>query len=190
MNWTNVTSVVIALAALLVSLCSFIVAFRAFRLAQKQDDRKRPSLVPSLLNGYVQFRETQKVRVYAFLLSVSNPSDSNNSLAKLELHISYRTPAQTLVTAQVPSSQSRGDAYAELPEFSSLSTPARLDAHQTLTGWAVFRVSEAILKDTIIERYSVALFDSHNIKTSVEPIMVQEYIRETVPPLWENPSPQ
>lgn len=134
--------------------------------------------------------KAKRFEVYAFLLSISNPSDSNNALAKVELHITYETPAHTFVTAQILSSQTRGDAFAELHNFQLLSAPARLDAHQTLTGWILFRVSDAILNGAVVDSYSIVLFDSHQIKTSVEPIMVQEYIRDTVPPLRENPAPQ
>ena len=52
-NWTNVASLAIAFIALLASFGSFAVSFRAFRLSQRQDDRKKPALVPSFLNGYV-----------------------------------------------------------------------------------------------------------------------------------------
>ena len=155
-SWINIASLAVAVIALLLSFCSFIVSFRAFRLAQRQDNRRQPSLVSSLLNGYVQFLE--ETRVYAFLLSISNISDSNNALAKIELHVGYERSTGTLVTAHIPASQSRGDALAKLSDFVTLPTPARLDAHQTLTGWVIFRVSEEILKDARIEGYSVVIF--------------------------------
>jgi hypothetical protein len=189
-NWINVAGLAIALIALTVSFCSFLVSLKAFRLSQKQEARKKPILVPSILNSYVQYLEIEKARVYAFLLSISNPSDSNNALAKAELHITYETSAQALVTAQIPSSLTIGEAYAELQDFSLLSMPTRLDAHQTLTGWIVFRVVEEILSDAIVDGYKVALFDSHQTQTDVEPIMIQEYVREVIPPVRENSAPQ
>lgn len=188
-NWMNVVGLAVGLIALIVSFCSFLVSLKAFRLSQKQDARRKPVLVPSILNGYLEFSETEKSRVYAFLLSISNPSDSDNALAKAELHITYKTPAQALVTAQIPSSPTRGEAYAELLDFSVLPTPTRLDAHQTLTGWIIFRVAEAILAGAVVEGYTIALFDSHQTQTNVEPIMVQEYVRD-VPPLRKNSTPQ
>ena len=178
----------VASTALLVSLSSFIVSFRAFRLAQRQDDRRRPSLVPSLLNGYVQFRK--EGRAYAFLLSISNTSDSNNAVAKIELHLTYKRSTGEPLTVQLPASHSREDAFIDLTEFTPLATPARLDAHQTLVGWSLFRVSKAILEDAKVEAYSVALFDSHDVKATVEPIMIQELISETVSPVREDSAPQ
>jgi hypothetical protein len=189
-NWINVAGLAIALIALTVSFCSFLVSLKAFRLSQKQEARKKPILVPSILNSYVQYLEIENARVYAFLLSISNPSDSNNALAKAELHITYETSAQALVTAQIPSSLTRGEAYAELQDFSLLSMPTRLDAHQTLTGWIVFRVVEEILSDAIVDGYKIALFDSHQTQTDVEPIMVQEYVRDVIPTIRENSAPQ
>jgi hypothetical protein len=189
-NWMNVVGLAVGLIALIVSFCSFLVSLKAFRLSQKQDARKRPVLVPSILNGYLQFSETEKSRVYAFLLSISNPSDSNNALARAELHITYNTPTQALVIAQIPSSPTRGEAYAEFRDFSVLSTPTRLDAHQTLTGWMIFQVAEAILSGAVVDGYTIALFDSHQTQTNVEPIMVQEYVSDVIPPLRKNSAPQ
>jgi hypothetical protein len=189
-TWVDMASLAIPLLALSVSVLSLFVSYRAFRLSSKQEERKRPLLVPSLLNAYVQFCEEEKVRVYAFQLSISNPSDSNNAIANLDLQITYGTPAQAEVTVRLPSSPSRGKAFAALPKFHSLSPPVRLDAHQTVIGWATFLAPEAIIRNAKIEGYTVALFDSHGVEASVESIMVQEYVNEALPPLRKDPSPQ
>ncbi|MCP4316488.1 MAG: hypothetical protein GY789_10845 [Hyphomicrobiales bacterium] len=164
----------IALGALLVSLLSFSVAFAAFRLAKRQDERKRPVLVPYLMNGYVQSSKDKKDRVYSFLLSINNPSDSDNALAAMELHITYKITTETQVTTRLRSSSSVEDVPMPPSEYRIISTPARVDAHQTLTGWSMFRAPAAILEGAAIESYKVALFDTHGIEASITPIMVQE----------------
>lgn len=189
-NSINLISLMLAAIAVLISFGSLVVSFLAFRLSQRQDDRRRPSLVPSFLNGYVQFCDEDKVRLYAFLLSISNPSDSNNALARAELHVTYKTLSGQPVTVQIPSSQVVGNGFSELEDFRLVVMPARLDAHQTITGWILFRISESILSESEINCYSILLVDSHQIRTSVEPIMIQEYISGIVPSVRKNSAPR
>lgn len=169
--------------AALVSIGSLLVSFKALRLAEQQDVRKRPVLVVSLLNAYVQFEERDKARNYAFLISISNRSDSDNAVAQLDLYITYKTLAQAVITARAPSEKITSGTFLELAASSLLTPPIRIDAHQTITGWATFRIAEPILRDATIEEYIVSAIDSHNITTSVGAIMVQEYTREAISPL-------
>ena len=74
---------------------------RALRLAEQQEERRRPALVLYLQGGYL--RRTDEDRVYMFLLAVSNPSDSNNAVARLDLRIKYRTGSEFPATVDVPS---------------------------------------------------------------------------------------
>jgi hypothetical protein len=187
-NWMDFSNLLIAVVALAISLFSFVVASGALRLARKQDERRKLVLVPSLINGYFQFFREEHVHAYAFLLSISNPSDSDNALANVELEVEYTRSGQTKVTARLPSSLSRGGAFAKLPDFSLLPLPARIDAHQTLMGWALFLVPQAILQDATIEGYKIALFDSNGGQTFVVPIMVREHGDEVIPPLQKDSS--
>jgi hypothetical protein len=181
-NWINVASVFIALFALIVSTFGFATSRKALRISQKQEQRKNPLLVPSLLNGYVQFRKN-KERVYGFLLSVSNPSDSNNAIARIDLHLTYLSPRHDRLTVQVPSSTARDDSFSRLSEFTMIAPPMELDAHHTIAGWCVFRVPEAALSRGVVESTVIVLVDSHGLKASLEPVLVQEYRDEAVPTL-------
>jgi hypothetical protein len=185
-NWTEMLSVMIAFVALVVSALSLSNSYRALHIARTQEERKKPLLVVELLNSHVDFRSEEGVRTYAFELSLRNPSDSDNSVGGAELRITYATSTNARLTVQLPASFTRGIAFSGVSNFRFLSTPLRLDAHQTLRGWFVFRVPNEVLGEGRIEEYSVVLIDSHGIETAVQAIMVREYRDETLSAPHEN----
>jgi len=178
-NWADIATVAIAFLALIVSASSFAVSFWAARLAKKQEDRKRPELVASLVNSYVEFKPDE--RIFAFLLSICNPSDSDNSVAAVALRVTYDVKPGHPVTVQLPSSTTRGDRFSRLKDFNLLGSPSRVDAHQTVQGWCMFRLPETVLSGGSIEGYSVVVTDSHGMEVGVKPILIQEYADGTIP---------
>ncbi len=64
-----------------------------------------------------------------------------------------------------------------------LAIPLRLDAHQTVEGWAFFRVEDMLLGGAIVEEYVIVLTDSHGMEAQLKPIMIREYggATETTP---------
>ena len=140
----TIASAVAPWLALVLSLLSLRSSRRAVRLAEQQDERRRPSLVPYLRDGYVRTGSDESSRVYAFLLSVSNRSDSDNGIAEVELRLTYTTRMSVKMTVKVRSDPELGGAFAD-GDVPHLPRPARVDAHQTLLGWCFFRVEEAAL---------------------------------------------
>lgn len=177
-TWTGIATAIAAWLALVVSVLSLVIAIRAQRLAERQEARRTPVLKPYLVDGYVRTGADGN-RVYAFLLSISNPSDIDNSVANIDLHVAYRRADDDMsMVLKVRASQDSASSITK-PLESTLLPPQRVDAHQTLTGWAFFGVSREILTDTIIDGYRIVLTDTHGIEAAVEPIVVREYVNES-----------
>lgn len=174
LTWADIATAVAAWLALILSILSLFVSWRAQRLTERQEERRRPVLVPYLLDGYVRLNKEPAARVYAFLLSVSNPADSDNAVAGMDLHLLYTTQASIQMTVKVRADATLGSSFCD-GSAPPLTVPARIDAHQTISGWAYFRIQEAILNGAVIDGYSVVLIDSHGGRATVEPIMVREY---------------
>jgi hypothetical protein len=164
--------------ALVLSFLSIGMSRKALRLQERQEDRRKPSLTPYLSDGFVRVASEGSSRLYAFLLSVSNGSDSDNTVAEVDLRLTYTTPASVQMTVKVRSNAEIGGAFVG-GSGPPLVTPGRVDAHQTVSGWCFFRVEEAVLEGSRIERYVVALLDSHGSEVTVEPKIVREYGGET-----------
>jgi hypothetical protein len=176
-SWTDFVTVTVAALALIISALSFFVSWRAYRLSVTQDRRRLPELIPSLRDGYVRYLSDNASCIYGFLLSVSNPTDANNAVATVELHITYSRTRDEKTTVKIPSEQSLDVKFARETAH-LLPIPARVDAHQTLTGWCFFSLKKETLGAATIEGYKIALIDSHGIEAHIEPIMVQEYVEE------------
>jgi hypothetical protein len=112
-----------------------------------------------------------------FLFSVSNPSDSDNAIAQIDLRIEYRTTSNFLSAVYVPS-VSLDDEMFRQDNHSRLGIPVRVDAHQTVTGWVFFRVKKALLEDCTVDTYIIVTTDSHGEKISIETALPQELVHE------------
>jgi hypothetical protein len=55
-----------------------------------------------------------------------------------------------------------------------LVTPARVAAHDTVSGWCDFRLKPDFLSGRMIDCYQIVLTDSHQTETSVDALVVSE----------------
>jgi hypothetical protein len=170
----NLATAIAGWVGLLLSIPGLIFSLKALRLAEQQEQRRKPLLSPYLMDGYVRTDPGNGNRVYAFLLSISNPTDSDNSVAGVDLRVTYKTREGVALTVKV---RSDSELQRDFENRSGvpLPAPARVDAHQTILGWCFFQIHRAILEGAIIEDYLVVLIDSHGIEVSVKPIVVREY---------------
>lgn len=163
------------------SILSLLISVNAFKLARKQDERKKPRLVLTFLNCFFLPREQQEDRIYAFLISIANRSDSGNSVASVELHLTYRLKDDVDVVAKFICAKSE-----ELPldaplEHTPLAVPIRIEANQTMAGWCLFRVPNRVAAEFSIQKYNIILADTHGNTTAVEPVLVQEFVNAALP---------
>lgn len=175
-NVEAIIATVAALAALASAGFAYVVSRqgkRALLLAERQEARRRPSLVLYLSEGYVRhFGGEAAYRLYAFLLSISNPSDIANSVARIDLYVTYTTKQSLRMTIKVECKPFQSVEFGDAQN--SLSTPFALSSHETSAGWAYFRVEEELLNDSVIDGYSVVATDSHGIPTGIESVIVRE----------------
>ena len=177
-TWISIVAALAACRAAVASWWSSRISRRALILAEGQEERRRPKLVLYFMEGYVRIVEApERQRFYAFLLSVSNPSDINNSVAYLDLHLTYLTPRQLRMTVKVPSRASIAERFGD-DRTSALSPPFSVNAHQTTAGWTYFRVDKDLLSDTIVDGYRVVATDSHGVQSGVEAVIVREFADE------------
>ena len=112
--------------------------------------------------------------MYAFLVTVRNPSDSNNAISEADLAVTYLTKERVQLTVKL-----RADETAQFDpvqgKASELRIPVSIPAHDTVSGWLYFRMPPAMAADITIESYSLILTDTHGKASEVVPILIQEY---------------
>lgn len=162
-NWPEIVTAIAAVIALVLSIFSIHYARASLSLAKEQDRRRLPKLTSGFLQGYYTADRTGN-RVYRIEISVSNPSDSDNALARAELRLTYRLQDGTEMTARLSQAGSDGQ----------LRLPMRIAAHEAVAGWCHFQVPPAIVAGNMIDQYVVELTDTHDQITSVTPLILSE----------------
>jgi hypothetical protein len=177
---------IIAALALIVSLCSLAVSWRsggrasrALKISESQEKRRQPSLGVYLAKAYRQLIPGKQL--FGFLVSVTNPSDINNSIARAELQITYLLNNDVKAICRISHNHelAEKDRIGEPQEASVFAVPARIDAHQTLFGWFLFALDNNVIGEGTVDSHSLLLEDTHDITTDSGPIMVREWTSET-----------
>jgi len=65
-----------------------------------------------------------------------------------------------------------------LPSHAPFSIPVEIGAHQTVTGWGLFKYSEKILENKTIDNYKILIRDSHDVEVQLNPILIQERVMD------------
>ena len=169
-----------ALASWVAAWFSYISARsskHSLRIAEQQEKRRQPQLVPYLVDGYYKSISQDRFSIYAFSLSISNPSDIDNAIAQLELQLIYITTTGAHMVIKVQHEANLVDRFCG-GDIVPLPIPARIDAHQTVAGWAFFKIDDLLIGDSDVDAYILILTDSHGAFSTVEPNMVREFVDE------------
>tara|TARA_R110002020_G_scaffold58354_2_gene159929 strand:+ start:854 stop:1402 length:549 start_codon:yes stop_codon:yes gene_type:complete len=177
LEWFDLTRT-IAVAGFCISIVNLYFTWQGRKLANEQEKRRLPRLVPSLVNGYFQDAKDGSGRVYAFLITVTNPTDSNNAVAEVDLSITYLTTDRVQMTMKVRANERLAPSFVK-GQDETLAVPASISAHNAISGWLRFHTPGPMLLDRDIESYRLILTDTHRENVSVAPILVQEYRDET-----------
>jgi hypothetical protein len=155
-------------------------AARALAISENQEKRRQPRLgIYLVMNGLR--RLVPKRQLFGFIVSVSNPTDIDNSVARAELKITYRMENgvsgvcriqhNSALEANVGSDAKRAACV--------LSLPLRIDAHQTVSGWLLFALDDDVIGKATVDSHSLILEDTHGVSTETDPIMVRAWTDES-----------
>jgi len=177
--WISVVSVCLAGWSAYNSWRSRHLSARALSISEKQEDRRQPRLEIYLADGYRTQLPNKKI--FGFMISVMNPSDINNSIAIAELRVGYLIGEDNKAVCRLPHNPGFANRDSGSPSSSAniFSIPARVDAHQTVSGWLFFAIENSVLGGGSIDSHTICLTDSHGTVTETEPIALREWINET-----------
>lgn len=176
-GWFDLTKA-LAAAGFCISLVSLYFTWQNRRLTLAQEQRLLPRLIATLVHGYYQDGKDNSGRVYAFRITVRNPTDSNNAIATAELSIAYQTADRVQMTMKLRANEPAAKSFVK-DQDGALVIPAAVSAHNAVLGWLLFHVPAAMLANRDIESYRLTLTDPQGENANVVPILVQEYRDET-----------
>jgi hypothetical protein len=172
-------SLVVAIASAAASWFSFTNAARALRISEQQEKKRDPQLRVYFANGYRRLVPNRQI--FGMLISVSNPSDINNSISRAELQVVCRIRDGMMVTYRIQHNSAIGQCSDTRSEDAAniFTLPAQIGAHQTISGWFLFSLENAIIADGTVDSHRIVIFDTHNIETITDQIMVRAWTDET-----------
>ena len=171
--WTSFISGFTALIATGISIWSVSTSRRALKLAELQDLRRKANLAVYLSEGFSKYEEKQ--RTLSFLISVTNRSDSDDSISRVELQVDYVLANGTVAAVRfppLPPVVPDGDESGGVP----LGCPQNIDAHKTVEGWLLFRYPIEMLEGRQVESYSILVQNSEGFVTALEHATIKEII--------------
>ena len=169
---------IIASMALILSLVNTYFAWRRRIFEADQEKRRKLNLEASLVHCFYQFDQASGDRLYAFQLTVRNPSDSRNAISEADLSITYITKDRTQMTVRIGTNGQNIMSFVQ-GEVRILPIPTQILAHDTISGWLQFKVPRTIHDETKIDSYQIILRDTAGHKTQITPILIREYYDET-----------
>lgn len=176
--WIPVLSLIVASWAAFNSWQSRRLATRALAISERQEERRQPRLGIYLTNGYRRYLLDKQL--FGFLVSVSNPTDINNSIAQAELQITYVLERNIKAVSRLAHNPQLAEAVngSQSKAANIFALPARVDAHQTTAGWLLFALDNAQIGERSIDSHRIILEDSHGIQADTEPILITDLANE------------
>ena len=177
--WIPALSLLVACWAAFNSWKSRRIATRALAISERQEQQRQPQLGIYLTNGYRRYLADKQI--FGFLVSVSNPSDINNSIAQAELQVAYTLERDIKAVVRLPHTPQLAEPVSgSQPSGANIfSLPMRVDAHQTVAGWLLFALDNAQICGRNIDTHRIILEDSHGFQAETEPILVADLTNET-----------
>src|SRR5215475_9687438 len=125
--WISVLALVVSCWSAFNSWQSRRIATRALAISESQEQRRRPQLGIYLVNGYRRY--LPKRQLFGFLVSVSNPTDINNSISRAELQVTYLLEGDIKATCRIPHNPSLSETAEDTKAGAAnvYSLPARID---------------------------------------------------------------
>jgi hypothetical protein len=145
---------------------------RSHDLAELQDSRRSPKLTLRLSNAY--WLAFENPRVIVMSITLSNPTDVDNSIASAELAVRYRMDDNQTVTARIAPLRAAPVSFANATEV--LAPPVTVPSHQSVAGLLMFELSTAMHVDWLMNNhpYSLILLDGHDRTIEYPDIQVHD----------------
>lgn len=184
MDWTDLSDsdVIAAIAAgfaglaLAVSVASFIVSRKAFKLSKKEHEERYLTVRPYLIHAYKQTIDGDKYCFFA--LSYTNRASVGNSIGSIELELEYEDETGGSHKLKV---RPTGESLPALESdgYRPLTVPVRMEAKESVSGWVAFRLPSNEHHTMHIECYRVHAVLADDEVASVRTYLINEVSTET-----------
>lgn len=175
--WAAILGSIGTLAIAVLAFLNIRMAKNSLKLMEQREKRLHPDLGIFHIDSYVKRDREQNSRIYAVDTRISNRSDTDNSAEDLSLKIYFKRGDGITSNIAIPTIKDVDQRVTDLVGIGSddiIVVPCRIRAHDVVSGWALFEISDEILDGSRIENYEAILTDTNNITSSFEILVMRE----------------
>lgn len=176
-SWAVILGSIGTLAIAILTLLNIRIARNSLKLMDQREKRLHPDLEIYHVDSYAKRDREHDSRIYAVNIRISNRSDTDNSAKELSLKIYFKRDEGITSNIAIPTIKDAGKRVRDLLGIGSddiIPVPCRLKAHDIVSGWALFEISDEILSGSRIENNEVILTDTNNVTSSFEILVMRE----------------
>ncbi len=176
-SWATIAGVIATLIIALLTFFNVRVARNSLKLMEQREKRLQPSLQLFHISSYVKRDKEKNSRIYAINIGLTCNSDTDDSVKDLSMRIYFNRDRGITSNIAVPNMRNVEKDDIDLISVESdkiLAFPLRIRAHEVVTGWALFKISNEFLAGSDIENYQVTLTDVQDIESYFEIKVMRE----------------
>lgn len=152
------TSDLIALASVVISFGSMLLAYRSYTISKKtmklaiaDHEEKKLPVTPYLIDSFTFTKENNKY--CAFSVLYTNQSSAPQSLTCIELHVDFIDEEK--ISGNAISALEYNISPSVNNNYKQLITPLNLLPKESISGWMVFKIPKSSHRKYTIKSYSV-----------------------------------
>jgi hypothetical protein len=176
-TWAAIAGTTVTFFIGLLTFFNVRVARNSLKLMEQREKRLQPSLHVFHISSYMKRDKEHNFRIYAANISITCTSDTDNSVKDLNMKIFFKRATGVISNIAIPIIQDIDPKVIELIGVGAdkiLVVPHRVRAHEAVTGWALFKISNEFLAGSNIENYQVAITDVQDVESFFEIKVMQE----------------
>ncbi|MEU0521593.1 hypothetical protein [Streptosporangium sp. NPDC006007] len=163
------TSALAAWVAMIFAWSSAHSARKQLKLLRKQEERKGAPLLGRINESYYKIKDNSYR--YMFALYIINPSETENSLTRAELWVSYSKTDGSSHVAKILNDK-KVDYGESVPDEEIISVPATIGIRDAIYGKIFFSFPEDFLKGCSIQKHTIVLEDGIGATSEIPSIII------------------
>lgn len=175
-SWVPIISPLATFLVAIIAFLNVLIARKSLKLLELKEARWYPDFELYHSDSYMRRFPKNNLRVYAVDLRVCNRSDADNSIKELSMFVRFNRGGKVNTNLLIP--QISGDpngiiALAGRKPNETLSSPLFIKAHGVHSGWALFKIEDALLVDANIDICELRAIDANDTPFSLPIVIVR-----------------
>ncbi|MCW5699359.1 MAG: hypothetical protein KIT00_05920 [Rhodospirillales bacterium] len=153
------------------------IAKEALLISKRQENDRILPLTSYLMESRLKVLPGSRARIYFFLASLTNPSDSGRAITSVELKLTCNIDEDKKIIFRLAHNP---DLCTQVGINISnvIHVPRKIDNNDAILGWLLFFFDAPELGYVEISTYEIIFCDARNNEVVLTPVIIREVVRE------------